>query len=110
MIQKENKKFRKKFIVTEYAALITFGIAKSGPLSACENARMVNLIWVLTCYTSVTHLRMRIKYLLHEWPNKTNVILSRFAISPEHLTAHRQIALIACASNLLNMCNPLPSV
>ena len=31
--------------------------------------------------------------------SKANAILSRVAISPEHLTARRQIALIVCASN-----------
>ena len=66
---------------------------------ACENARIVKLIWVFTWYTSVTHLPMIIKYLLHAWPNKTNAILSRYANFPEHLTAPRLITLIACASN-----------
>ena len=38
-------------------------------------------------------------------------MLSRYAISPEHLTAPRRIALIACASNpSLYICNYLPSV
>ena len=50
---------------------------------ACENAWMVKVIWAFTWYTSVTHLHMRIKYLLHEWPSKAHVILSRYAISPE---------------------------
>ena len=36
---------------------------------ACENAWMVKLIWAFTWYTPVTHLHMRIKYLLHEWNN-----------------------------------------
>ena len=31
--------------------------------------------------------------------SKANAILSRVAISPEHLTARRQITLIVCASN-----------
>ena len=50
---------------------------------ACENAWMVKHIWAFTGYTSVTHLHMRTKYLLHEWPNKAHVILSRYGISPE---------------------------
>ena len=42
--------------------------------------------------------------------SKANAILSRVAISPEHLTACRQIALIVCASNPFYICNPLHSV
>ena len=65
---------------------------------ACGNARMVKLIWVFTVYTSVTNLPMNIKYLLHEWPKKAHVILTSCAVSPEHLTARRLIALNPHAS------------
>ena len=64
----------------------------------CENARMVKLNFIFTGSTSVTILPMRIKHLLHELPEKAHVILSSCAVSPEHLTARRLIALIAYAS------------
>ena len=67
---------------------------------ACENVWMVKLIWVFTGYTSVTNLPMRIlKYFLHAWPKKAHVILASCAVSSEHSTARRLIALIARASN-----------
>ena len=72
---------------------------------AFENAWMVKLVWVFTGYTSVPNLPIRIKYLLHEWPKKAHVILTSCAVSPEHLTARRLIALNAHVStHYLTLC------